>query len=178
MVVGLMSAMHVGVARRGQFVLSSRCMQSDPNTQWFPSKNDGWLAAILAIAPLFSCVGFLDPKVFESTTVLLLALAGPAVFAAIYGLLVFPMRYGISADELIIRHGVVRQRAALAKILSVEPTRNPLSSPALSLDRLKISTGPRARDSIMISPADREGFLTLLAQRSGLVRQGETLVRR
>lgn len=151
---------------------------NDSNTQWFPSKVDGWLAAILLIAPLVSLVGFLDPKVFESTTVLLLALAGPAVFAAIYGLLVFPMRYGISADELIIRHGVVRQRAPLAKILSVEPTRNPLSSPALSLDRLKISTGPRARDSIMISPADRDGFLALLAQRTGLAREADTLVRR
>lgn len=150
----------------------------DTDTQWFPSKIDGWLAAILVVAPLVSLVGFLDPKALESVTVLLIALAGPAVFAAIYGLLVFPMRYGVSADELIIRHGVVRQRAALAKILSVEPTRNPLSSPALSLDRLKISTGPRFRDSIMISPADRDGFLTLLAQRSGLAREGDKLIRR
>jgi membrane protein YdbS with pleckstrin-like domain len=148
------------------------------DTKWFPTKVDAWLAVILAIAPIVSLVGFLDPRVFESVTVLLIALAGPVLFAAIYGLLVFPMRYGISADELIIRHGIVRQRAAFAKIESVKPTRNPLSSPALSLDRLEISTGPRFRDKIMISPADREHFLTLLAQRSGLAREGECLVRR
>jgi membrane protein YdbS with pleckstrin-like domain len=153
-------------------------MTTDNDTTWFPSKVDGWLAAILGIAPLVSLVGFLDPNVFESTTVLLIALAGPAMFAAIYGLLVFPMRYGISADELIIRHGVVRQRVELTKILSVEPTRNPLSSPALSLDRLKVSTGSRARDAIMISPADRDGFLSLLVQRSGLAREGDKLLRR
>src|SRR5690349_20298659 len=152
------------------------CMDAD--TKWFPSKVDTWLAAILVVAPIVSLIGFLDPKVWEDTTVLLIALAGPAVFVVIYGLLVFPMRYGISSNELIIRHGVVRQRAELAKIQSVEPTRNPLSSPALSLDRLKITTGPRARDSIMISPADKDGFLTLLAQRSGLVRDGDRLVRR
>jgi membrane protein YdbS with pleckstrin-like domain len=153
-------------------------MAADKHTQWFPSKVDGWLAVILAIAPLVSLVGFLDPSVWESVGMLLVALAGPALFVAIYGLLVFPMRYGISDDELIIRHGVVRQRAPLAKIISVEPTRNPLSSPALSLDRLKISTGSRVRDNIMISPADRDGFLALLAERSGLVRDGDRLLRR
>jgi membrane protein YdbS with pleckstrin-like domain len=153
-------------------------MSTDSNTTWFPSKIDGWLGVILVVAPLISFIGFLDPKVWESTTVLLIALAGPTVFALIYGLLVFPMRYGVSDDELIIRHGVVRQRAKLEKILSVEPTRNPLSSPALSLDRLKISTGPRMRDNIMISPADKEGFMRLLEQRSGLVREGGRLVRR
>jgi membrane protein YdbS with pleckstrin-like domain len=148
------------------------------DTTWFPSKVDKWLAAVLVIAPLVSFIGFLDPKVWESTTVLLAALAGPTVFALIYGLLVFPMRYGISKDELIIRHGVVRQRAPLANIVSVEPTHNPLSSPALSLDRLMITAGSRMRDKIMISPADKEGFMTLLAQRSGLAREGNRLVRR
>jgi membrane protein YdbS with pleckstrin-like domain len=153
-------------------------MNTDTNIRWFPSKVDGWLAVVLVIAPLVSFIGFMDPKVWESTTVLLLALAGPAVFALIYSLLVFPMRYGVSADELIIRHGVVRQRAKLEKILTVEPTRNPLSSPALSLDRLKVSMGPRVRDCIMISPADKEGFMSLLVQRSGLVREGDHLIRR
>lgn len=153
-------------------------MAAADDTQWFPTKIDGWLAAILVVAPLISLVGFLDPNVWTSTTILLVALAGPAVFAAIYGLLVFPMRYGISSDELIIRHGVVRQRARLDKIVSVEPTRSPLSSPALSLDRLMISTGPRLRDNVMISPADRDRFLTLLAQRSGLERDGDRLIRR
>lgn len=148
------------------------------DTTWFPSKIDSWLAAILIIAPLVSLVGFLDPNVFDSLTMLLLALSGPLLFAAIYGLLVFPMRYGISADELIVRHGVIRQRAKLADIELVEPTRNPLSSPALSLDRLLISTGSRARDKIMISPAERERFLSLLAERSHLVRDGERLIRR
>lgn len=89
---------------------------SDEHTTWFPSKIDGWLAGILVVVPLVSLVGFLDPNVYESTSVLLIALAGPALFAAIYGLLVFPMRYGISADELIIRHGVVlAQRSGLAR---------------------------------------------------------------
>jgi membrane protein YdbS with pleckstrin-like domain len=154
-------------------------MNSDTNTKWFPSKVDAWLAVILVLAPLGSFAGFADPNVWESTSVLLLALSGPAVFALIYGLLVLPMRYGISGDELIVRHGVVRRRTPLAKILSVQPTRTPISSPALSLDRLKLSTGPDSiRDRIIISPADKEGFMSLLAERGGLVRQGELLIRR
>jgi membrane protein YdbS with pleckstrin-like domain len=147
-------------------------------TSWFPSKIDGWLLVLLIIAPMVSLVGFLDPRVFESARMLAVALAGPVLFAAIYGLLVFPMRYGISRDELIIRHGVVRQRAPLSKIISVEPSRSPLSSPALSLDRLLVVTGSGWRDKILISPSDREGFLQLLAERSGMLREGDKLVRR
>ena len=42
-------------------------------------------------------------------------------------------------------------------ITSVRRTRNPLSSPALSMDRLSIRYGKGRR--IMISPADQAGFL-------------------
>ena len=45
------------------------------------------------------------------------------------------------------------------------PTRNPLSSPALSLDRLRVthraSSGERG---LLISPADTAGFLAALAE--------------
>jgi hypothetical protein len=47
----------------------------------------------------------------------------------------------------------------------VEETRNPLSSPALSLDRLKITYGNGKR--IMISPADKIGFLKAIGQELG-----------
>jgi hypothetical protein len=146
-------------------------------TRWFPSKVDGWLAAILAIAPLVPMTGLFGSRSWTSPEVLLPALLGPLFFAAIYGLLVLPMRYGIGRSELVVRHGVVRRRVPLQTIASVSPTRDPLSSPALSLDRLRIATGPRPRDSILISPADRDGFLALLAERAGLARDGDRLVR-
>ena len=45
-------------------------------------------------------------------------------------------------------------------IREVRPTTNPLSAPALSLDRLRIDyeEGGRVR-SLLVSPKDKEGFL-------------------
>ena len=51
----------------------------------------------------------------------------------------------------------------LAAIDVVEPTRNPLSSPACSLERLWIRYGEK---QIMISPLDKAGFLRALVQRT------------
>lgn len=53
-------------------------------------------------------------------------------------------------------------RVPLREIRLVRSTRNPLSSPALSLDRLRIEYGRRA---IMISPDDKARFLEELQKR-------------
>ena len=58
--------------------------------------------------------------------------------------------------------GPFRWKILLDEITSVEETRNPLSSPALSLDRLKICYGNGRH--IMISPADTAGFLKAIGQ--------------
>jgi hypothetical protein len=105
------------------------------------------------------------------------ALAGLGVLFATYMGLLFPMTYGVTDTHLIIRHGLVRQRIELAKITSVEPTRNPLSSPALSLDRLRITFGTGFFKKVMISPAAKKEFLVELALRARLVRKDDGLVR-
>ena len=71
--------------------------------------------------------------------------------------------YTLTPAELIVRSGPFRWRRPLADITSITPTRNPLSSPALSLDRLRIET--RGKAALMISPADRAGFLADLEAR-------------
>jgi hypothetical protein len=92
--------------------------------------------------------------------------------------LVLPMRYAITDQHLVVRHGLVRQRIALRDITVVEPTRSPLSSPALSLDRLRIEFGTGFFKSAMISPAAKSEFLAELAVKAGLERDGDRLVRR
>lgn len=101
-----------------------------------------------------------------------------ALLAAIYVGLVLPMRYAIVDTAVVVRHGLVWQRIPLADITEVYPTRNPLSSPALSLDRLHIGFGAGFFKSAMISPRDKQGFLTELAARTGLHRDGDRLTRR
>lgn len=140
---------------------------------WFPSKVDWWLGIILALLP-FASLGVLVAS--DPAEVMAGAVSG-LVIAALYGLLVFPMRYGIARDELIVRFGVVRQRIPLDTIQEVVPTHNPLSSPALSLDRLAVRTGTGLLSATMISPADRDAFLSTLAMHSGLRRDGDRLVR-
>ena len=88
----------------------------------------------------------------------LLLLAGVFQLHALYS-----VEYTLDATDLRIRASFFRWRVPLAAIESIEPTRNPLSSPACSLDRLLIRY---AGKRIMISPADRAGFLRALRQRA------------
>lgn len=148
-------------------------MDTRNETLWFPSKVDWWLGLLLVIAPAVSLVTAMT--VPESGR--LAALAGTAVLAAVYLGLVFPMAYGLVGDELVVRHGLVRKRIKLADITEVVPTTNPLSSPALSLDRLRITYGTGVFQRVMISPVRKADFLAELALRARLVRKDDGLGR-
>ncbi len=72
----------------------------------------------------------------------------------------------------------VADEIPLAEISEVRPTSNPLSAPALSLDRLRVQFGRGLVGAVFISPVDRDHFLDELAQKAGLKREGARLVRR
>jgi hypothetical protein len=145
--------------------------------QWYRSKVDWWLALVLCVPPVASiavCVALvLSGKASEIPwgigSVLL-------VFGIYFGL-VFPMRYGLDDTYLLVRFGICRERIPLADISEVHPTHNPLSAPALSLDRLHVQFGQGVFKAVMISPADRNRFLEELAKKSGLKREGDRLIR-
>jgi len=69
-------------------------------------------------------------------------------------------KYTIAAPMLIVQSGPFRWQIPVAEITRIEPTRNPLSSPALSLDRLRITYG-RNR-ACMVSPRDKDAFIAEL----------------
>lgn len=144
---------------------------------WFPSKVDWWMAAILILVPVIElaiCVMIVRSGGIEA---LAWGLMPVVLVAVLYVLVVWPIRYGITDRELIIRFGVIRRRVPLEKITEVRPTRSPVSSPALSMDRLVIRTKKGFLSQAQISPARREEFLALLAARAGLERKGDRLVR-
>jgi hypothetical protein len=136
----------------------------------FVSKRDGWLVAMLWGASLVDFamalwlwLGFEAAPAFVAP---LLVAAGAFQLHALYG-----THYTLDADVLVIRASFFRWRVPVAQIDAIEPTRNPLSSPACSLDRLLLSYGKK---HIMISPLDQAGFLRALAQRAPqLELQGE-----
>lgn len=106
-----------------------------------------------------------------------------ALAALLYGgimrALAHPVYYEIDPPALRIRSGLLHYSIPLAGIDSVRPTRNPLSAPALSLDRLRIDyrKGKKAAFAL-ISPEDRAAFLRALAScTEGLEAHGDTLTR-
>jgi hypothetical protein len=149
---------------------------SNAGVRWFRSKIDWWMGLILVALPVIE-LGGLAAALRDGDGEAIMGMAvACGITAAIYGLLVIPVRYGVSSDRLVIRFGVARRYIDLAAIREVYPTHNPLSSPALSLDRLAIRTGDGPFASSLISPLEREEFLSTLASAAGLVRNNDRLV--
>ena len=145
--------------------------------RWYRSKVDWWLALVLCAPPLASIVVCAALALTGNFSEMAWGLGSALLVFGIYFGLVFPMRYGLDDAQLVVRYGVCRQRIPLADISEVYPTKNPLSAPALSLDRLHIQFGQGPLKAVMISPADRDGFLDHLAHTAGLKPEGERLIR-
>jgi len=128
----------------------------------FESKRDLWLMVVLRLMPLVLLVviGALWYQVHHD-------LRGP--IAGAFVLIVFELvffesilrstYYRIDGGTLVIRSSVFSWRVPVADIRSITPTRSALSSPALSLDRLRIDYG---RKAIMVSPEDPKRFIEAL----------------
>ena len=128
----------------------------------FPSKRDWWLVLLLlgAMAVQIVCGGmlFFDPAAPKWVGIVLLLAAG------FIGWLMAATYYLVGEHDLVVHCGPFYWTVPLAAIESITPTWNPLSSPALSLDRLWISYHwGRLQCAIMISPLDKPGFLQLVA---------------
>lgn len=79
--------------------------------------------------------------------------------------LIYPLYYQITADVLLIRCGPLRWNIPLIAITEIQPTHNPLSAPALSLDRLLIRYREKGQSTfVLISPKDRDAFLDEIAR--------------
>ena len=124
----------------------------------FESKRDLWLVLVARVLPfvvlVLVAIGTPDTRG---------PLLGLAILVAVELFLVEPaMRstyYAIEGDTLLIRSGFMKWRVPIRDIRSIAPTRSALSSPALSLDRLRIVYGNK---SIMISPEEKQRFIEAL----------------
>jgi hypothetical protein len=118
----------------------------------YRSKVDIWLFA--ALAALYSAAQTMAAGTTGSILV--------AVLVAVVGVglplwLLFSTRYTLEATYLLAQSGPFKWVVPLADIKSITPSNNPLSSPALSLDRLRIDYGKGRM--LLISPRDKEQFL-------------------
>ncbi len=101
--------------------------------------------------------------------------AACALLVAGVALLAYHTDYSIDPESLTIRVGPLRTRIPLAEIVEVFPTRNPLSAPAWSLDRLQVRTRTR-KIAALISPERPQQFLAeMAAQAPHLLLEGGRL---
>lgn len=129
----------------------------------FRSKVDTWLgvsligAAVITVAAVVAVM--LGGSILSG-----LVIAPVLIFTAVLPVWFLRSTYYVLDDtQLTLHSGPFKWRVELEDIQTVTRTRNPLSSPALSLDRLRIDYGRRR--SIMISPRDRKAFLDELELR-------------
>ena len=130
--------------------------------QIFKSKIDLWIGFIIAVSA-FLCAAISLPLLLSSS------IANVLIAVLILGLgsafpiwLFFSTNYSTNEKDLLIKCGPFRWVVPLATITSVKETKNPLSSPALSLDRLQISY--QSGKSIMVSPKDKQRFISAINQ--------------
>ena len=124
------------------------------------SKVDTWLILVAALAAGAS-VGVAVALLREGGVPVVVMVPVMVVLGAGLPLwTLFGTRYELTPGRLRIRCGPFRWTVPLNEIRAVTPTRNPLSSPALSLDRLRIDYGRGS--SVMISPRDQARFLAEL----------------
>jgi hypothetical protein len=135
----------------------------------FASAVDAWLGALLLlIAAMVPALFIAAVAAWNGDPAAAAGLAASAAFvAAIMVGLVWPVRYTCASDALVVRSGAIRYRVPYREISRVSPSRAMWSSPALSLDRLRIDYGARW---LLISPTDRGDFLAELRRRAPQLR--------
>lgn len=122
----------------------------------FNSKVDIWMAIIFILVPISMIYGVIT----EPSAVLLLVTAFVIVLLCI---LFFGTKYVIEKDELIVYAGIYKKRIPIQQIRSLRPSKNPLSAPAMSIDRIEITFDPHIQ-VILVSPKERELFVNKLLE--------------
>lgn len=141
----------------------------------YRSKVDWWIAVILIILPVSLTILTISLLWSGETSGALVNLAALGMVVFIYVFALFPLTYELIGENLVIHSGRVKRRIRFSDIREVRPSRSPLSSPALSLDRLRIDYGKRF--PVYISPDDRRAFMNDLATKCPHLRLEENVLR-
>ncbi|EEG77094.1 PH domain-containing protein [Dethiobacter alkaliphilus] len=122
---------------------------------YFRSKYDWWLIIIIVAA----IIALILSAVENFPSVLSYVLIGISI---LMGWIFFGTGYWLLEDRIMIKCGPLQWTVILSEITSVRPTRNPLSAPASSVDRLEIH---HKKGSVLVSPRNKQQFLQLLKER-------------
>ena len=138
----------------------------DPDQDlYFLSKRDEWIEALILLGVLVSLAGGIVSVVVAGASWTAMILVGSLLLGmdSLMLWVLYGTSYTITPDRLLIRCGPMTFGVRLESIEFIFPTRSPWSSPACSLDRLRIVYG-LSQQSIMISPEDKSEFLSVIVQ--------------
>ncbi|NNF66614.1 MAG: PH domain-containing protein [Gammaproteobacteria bacterium] len=132
-------------------------------TKKFKSICDKWVP-VLFIAVIIGTALAIWQTVNEAGQLppLMLLVSGASIVLILW--IYFATYYVIADQTLRIYHGPFRWKIALSQIESIDETRSPIASPALSLNRLRITYA--GGKHVMVSPERRSEFVSLLRQGS------------
>jgi hypothetical protein len=141
-------------------------------TKAYKSAIDLWLAAILLAVP--SALLFTGVSIAFGLHMLhwhenlgriagILFVGGAVVVGALYATLLWPCRYLLGDDEILVRSGVLEWRIPYASIRRLELSCSFWLAPALSVWRVKIVLADGSTQ--LISPHDRTHFVSDLRER-------------
>ena len=137
----------------------------EPGGRTFRSKVDTWLVVVVAAA---SVVMWSAParRLWAGRSIDVLDFAVPVLTTAFLAWIFTGTYYVITSESLIVRAGPLRHTVPLRSVQRLRATRNPLSAPALSLDRIEVTYGAKR---VLISPQDKRGFVRAVQARSPAV---------
>jgi PP-loop superfamily ATP-utilizing enzyme len=116
----------------------------------FKSKIDWWFGLIL-VYPIFMSI----KNILEDEWI---GLIGLAVVVGLILVFSKTTRYIIKENQLIIKSTwIVNEKIDISKITKIEKSNSVLSSPALSLDRIRIRYNKF--DEVLISPKEKKEFI-------------------
>ncbi|HKA86593.1 MAG TPA: PH domain-containing protein [Haliangiales bacterium] len=147
----------------------------------YSTKVDRWVFGVVGAAFVVELGAAVALVATMKATGVLLALLSLGTFVGIIRLAAWPVIYDIGAGEIRVRCGLWGFVIPIDGIVRVFPSRNPLSAPAWSLDRLQIEYVDRAgrKRMALLSPTDRDAFVAELAESDrGLQREDAGLARR
>lgn len=128
----------------------------------FASKIDAWLLLVLVATVVFMLASLTATLYQVRHTMTIAVMLGATILVVLLiGSILLRTYYAIDGETLRIVSGPLTWRVRIDDISSIERTRCPLSSPALSLDRLRIRYGGK---SILVSPAQRDRFVRALGR--------------
>ncbi len=129
----------------------------------FRSKIDIWHLLLIIFPPIL-CLSVSLYLQFKHSDAVWISLLALLLLIGVYKSLIFPLRYSLEKDALLIHFGFIKRWIPYKEIRSVSSNCNfhGNGSPTLSRDRIQI----RMKDSrTLISPKDKATFIKELSHR-------------